>query len=79
MPFITEELWQHLLRRPHNATPFIMVALYPKFDGSLKDTASEVAYKLVLGCAKAIYSLVSKYSITQDARYFVSFFLPWFS
>jgi valyl-tRNA synthetase len=29
MPFVTEELWQRLPRRPEDATPSIMVAAYP--------------------------------------------------
>ena len=29
MPFVTEELWQHLARRPNDASPSIMVSRYP--------------------------------------------------
>lgn len=29
MPFVTEELWQRLPRRPNDTTPSIMVAKYP--------------------------------------------------
>ena len=29
MPFVTEELWQRLSRRPNDATPSIMVSKYP--------------------------------------------------
>jgi valyl-tRNA synthetase len=29
MPFVTEELWQRLPRRPNDATPSIMVASFP--------------------------------------------------
>ena len=29
MPFVTEELWQRLQRRPNDSTPSIMVASYP--------------------------------------------------
>ncbi len=29
MPFVTEELWQRLPRRPNDPTPSIMVSLYP--------------------------------------------------
>ena len=31
MPFVTEELWQRLPRRPNDATPSIMLAQYPVF------------------------------------------------
>ena len=29
MPFVTEELWQRLSRRPNDTTPSIMVSRYP--------------------------------------------------
>lgn len=31
MPFVTEELWQRLPRRPQDSTPSIMLASYPEF------------------------------------------------
>jgi valyl-tRNA synthetase len=31
MPFVTEELWQRLSRRPNDATPSIMVSKYPVY------------------------------------------------
>lgn len=31
MPFVTEELWQRLPRRPNDATPSIMVSPFPVF------------------------------------------------
>jgi isoleucyl-tRNA synthetase len=31
MPFVTEELWQRLPRRPNDPTPSIMVASFPIF------------------------------------------------
>ena len=31
MPFVTEELWQRLQRRPKDSTPSIMVSSYPTF------------------------------------------------
>ncbi len=31
MPFVTEELWQRLPRRPNDSTPSIMLAKYPTF------------------------------------------------
>lgn len=30
MPFVTEELWQRLPRRPNDPTPSIMVSSYPE-------------------------------------------------
>jgi valyl-tRNA synthetase len=34
MPFVTEELWQRLKRRPHDNTPSIMVSSFPTFVSS---------------------------------------------
>ncbi len=31
MPFVTEELWQRLPRRPGDSTPSIMVSRFPVF------------------------------------------------
>ena len=31
MPFVTEELWQRLPRRPNDSTPSIMVSQYPVY------------------------------------------------
>ncbi len=31
MPFVTEELWQSLPRRPNDSTPSIMLSKYPTF------------------------------------------------
>ena len=31
MPFVTEELWQRLPRRPNDPTPSIMLSKYPTF------------------------------------------------
>jgi len=71
MPFLTEELWQRLPRRPDDSTPSIVLAAYPQYDASLSDPASEAAYELVLGCSKGIRSLLSEYSIKEDGRAFV--------
>ena len=31
MPFVTEELWQRLPRRPNDSTPSIMLSKFPVF------------------------------------------------
>jgi valyl-tRNA synthetase len=36
MPFVTEELWQRLQRRPSDTTPSIMVSSYPTFVSGLR-------------------------------------------
>lgn len=68
MPFLTEELWQRLPRRPGDTTPSIVKAAYPVYDKELDDTSSEAAYDLLLEVSKAIRSLASVYSIKESAE-----------
>ncbi|KAI9840966.1 MAG: Valine--tRNA ligase, mitochondrial [Sclerophora amabilis] len=71
MPFLTEELWQRLPRRPDDSTPSIVKASYPTYDASLDDPASEAAYELVLSVSKGVRSLMSEYSIRDDGKLFI--------
>lgn len=63
MPFLTEELWQRLPRRPGDDTISITIALYPEYEASLDDPDAVTAYELVLGCSKGIRSLMADYAI----------------
>jgi valyl-tRNA synthetase len=74
MPFLTEELWQRLPRRPDDKTPSIMLAAYPVYDSSLDDPASEAAYELVLSVSKAIRSLVAEYAVKDAAVLYIQLF-----
>lgn len=65
MPFLTEELWQRLPRRPGDDTSSITIAEYPEYKSSFHDPRSEVAYELVLGCSKVIRSLVEQYTFND--------------
>jgi valyl-tRNA synthetase len=60
-PFLTEELWQRLGRRPSEETPSITVAKYPVYQAEFEDSASEDAYELVLDSAKGVRSLIAEY------------------
>jgi len=71
MPFLTEELWQRLPRRPNDNTKSIVIAEYPEYDASLNDPKSEAEYDLVLGCSKGIRSLLQEYSIKEDGKAYV--------
>jgi valyl-tRNA synthetase len=68
MPFLTEELWQRLPRRPEDKTPSIVLAKYPVYDASMDDPASEAAYELVLGVSKGIRSLMAEYSLKDEGK-----------
>ncbi|KAI1341522.1 tRNA synthetases class I-domain-containing protein [Xylariaceae sp. FL0016] len=71
MPFLTEELWQRLPRRPSDETPSIMLAQYPVYEKSLDNPAAEAAYELVMGCSKGIRSLMAEYGVKEGATVFV--------
>ncbi|KAF8257302.1 tRNA synthetases class I-domain-containing protein [Lactarius quietus] len=71
MPFVTEELWQRLTRRPNDATPSIMVSKYPihepgfVFDGADKD------FDLVFNAIRAGRSLAASYNLQSDIQIFL--------
>ncbi|OCK77520.1 valyl-tRNA synthetase-like protein [Lepidopterella palustris CBS 459.81] len=71
MPYLTEELWQRLPRRPGDKTPSITVAAFPEYVEEFDDPTSEAAYELVLGCSKGIRSLMAEYMIKDDGKAFV--------
>lgn len=71
MPFLTEELWQRLPRRPSDETRSIVVASYPQYDAKLDDPVSEAAYEIVLGCSKGVRSLLQEYGIKEGGKAFV--------
>ncbi|KJY00225.1 valyl-trna synthetase like protein [Zymoseptoria brevis] len=71
MPFLTEELWQRLPRRPEDKNPSIVRAAYPQYEAPLDDAKSERDYELLLGCSKAIRSLLNEYAIKEDGQAFV--------
>ena len=68
MPFLTEEMWQRLPRRPGDATPSIVKAKYPVYDSKLDDVGSEEAYELVLGIARGVRCLMADYSIKDEGK-----------
>lgn len=74
MPFLTEELWQRLPRRPNDKTPSIVLAKYPTYDASFDDPKSEAAYELVLGVAKGVRSLMAEYAIKDAGKLYVQLF-----
>lgn len=71
LPFITEELWQRLPRRPQDETPSIVVAAYPEYDARLDNPAAEAAYQLVLDASRGIRSLTVEYPLKEAQGEFV--------
>ncbi|KAF2088336.1 valyl-tRNA synthetase [Saccharata proteae CBS 121410] len=68
MPFLTEELWQRLARRPGDNTPTIMRAAYPEYRADWDDPTSEASYELIIEAAAAARSLLSKHGELKNAR-----------
>lgn len=68
LPFISEELWQRLPRRPADETKSIMVAKYPEWDQQLENPEAEAAYDIILGCAKGVRSLMAEYTPKDEAK-----------
>ncbi|PTB34909.1 hypothetical protein M441DRAFT_32403 [Trichoderma asperellum CBS 433.97] len=73
MPFLTEELWQRLPRRPGDDTSSISIAEYPEFEESFHDPKSEVAYELVLGCSRGLRSLLADYVVKDKG---IAYIIP---
>lgn len=76
MPFLSEELWQRLPRRPEDETPSIVIAAYPQYNAELDDRDSEEAYELIMSVAKGIRSLAAEYFIKDSAIAHIQLFTP---
>lgn len=71
MPFLTEELWQRLPRRPGDSCPSVMKAAYPTYNKELDNPTSEEAYELIMEISKSIRSLAAQYEIKEGAQVYV--------
>ena len=76
MPFVTENLWQRLPRRPGDNTPSIMVAKYPEYNKEFDDPGAETAYELVLNVAKAIRSILVQYDVKTKGDIYIQTYNP---
>ena len=74
MPFLTEEMWQRLPRRPNDTTLSICKAAYPVYNTSLDDPKSEEAYELLLDITKSIRSICAENSIKDSATIYIQLF-----
>ncbi|KAI0808098.1 tRNA synthetases class I-domain-containing protein [Fomes fomentarius] len=71
MPFVTEELWQRLPRRPNDPTPSIMLSKYPTFDKSSDFTDAERDFDLVFSAVKSSRALAASYNIQQNLHVYI--------
>ncbi|CAL1702390.1 unnamed protein product [Somion occarium] len=70
MPFVTEELWQRLPRRPNDSTPSIMIASYPVADSSFVFEDAERDFDLIFKVVTSSRSLASSYDVQNNIQLF---------
>ncbi|KAJ7863189.1 hypothetical protein B0H13DRAFT_2254165 [Mycena leptocephala] len=69
MPFVTEELWQRLPRRPNDPTPSIMVAAFPVFvNNAYVFESADQQFNLVFSALKTGRSLAASYNLQSDIQ-----------
>jgi valyl-tRNA synthetase len=71
MPYVTEELWQRLPRRPNDTTPSIMLCPFPVFQAQQQDQEAETQFDTVFAIVKAVRSLAGKYGLTSNLQSFI--------
>jgi len=67
MPFVTEELYQRLPRRPGDDIPTIVKARYPVEEPEYHNLQAEEQFELVFSIIKAARSLTVEYNIQSNA------------
>ncbi|KAG6885779.1 hypothetical protein C0993_009884 [Termitomyces sp. T159_Od127] len=65
MPFVTEELWQRLPRRPNDSTPSIM-------DTAFVFDAADKSFDLVFSALKTGRSLAASYNLQTEIQFFLN-------
>ena len=68
MPFVTEELWQRLPRRPKDTTNTIALAPFPGADASLSSEQSEKDFEIVNACTEKARSLAGAYNLRTNLQ-----------
>lgn len=71
MPFVTEELYQRLPRRPTEEAPSIMVTRYPEPRDEWDNPKSETDWELINGVVSAARKLLMDYTIRDATGMFV--------
>ncbi|KAI5831094.1 hypothetical protein K523DRAFT_379399 [Schizophyllum commune Tattone D] len=71
MPFVTEELWQRLPRRPNDSTPSIMLSKFPESCPDFTFDEAEKQFDLVFSALKTGRSLAASYSLQNDIQFFI--------
>lgn len=70
MPYVTEELWQRLPRRPTDQTPSIMLARFPEPHASRDFAAAEKEFDLAFNGVRAVRSMSTSYNLNSKLQVF---------
>ncbi|KAA1080286.1 hypothetical protein PGT21_001188 [Puccinia graminis f. sp. tritici] len=68
MPFVTEELWQRLPRRPEDATPSICKAAFPTHRPVLEAAKALEDFDTVFAAVKAVRSIAAPYGLRTNLQ-----------
>ncbi|KEI39059.1 uncharacterized protein L969DRAFT_88477 [Mixia osmundae IAM 14324] len=73
MPYVTEELWQRLPRRPNDATPSICIAAFPTADtiATMSAPSAVADFETVKSCIDNVRSLAGSAGIATNINAFV--------
>ncbi|KAH7106968.1 tRNA synthetases class I-domain-containing protein [Auriculariales sp. MPI-PUGE-AT-0066] len=70
MPFVTEELWQRLPRRPNDNTSSIMVSSFPEVDEKLSFPDEDSLFNTIFNGIKSARSVAAQYNIQNNLQIF---------
>jgi len=68
MPFVTEELWQRLPRRPNDTIPSIMVSAFPVHNPVFEYPDAEKDFDAVFATLRTIRSLAASYNLQSNIQ-----------
>ncbi|KAI0258885.1 tRNA synthetases class I-domain-containing protein [Gloeopeniophorella convolvens] len=71
MPFVTEELWQRLPRRPNDSTPSIMVSRYPVHEKEFIFDEADKQFDLLFSAIRTGRSLAASYNLQSDIQIYL--------
>ena len=72
MPFVTEELYQRLPRRPIDVHPSIMLAGFPKYRSEWEVTSSEMEFDYIFALVRSCRTLLADYNMKKDAQFYIT-------
>ncbi|KAJ1921365.1 valine--tRNA ligase [Mycoemilia scoparia] len=72
MPYVTEELWQRLPRRPNDTTPSISIANFPEAREDFNNPDAESKFDLIMSVVRSARSLLADYGIKSRSNVFIT-------